>query len=575
MSKENKKSNKKVSKSKKFVLENKPLVAGGLISVVAIAGIISGIYIYNHPPEEKIFTYGMSGNPYAPDPLRALFQWDFFSHVVILQVMEGLFTTEYCNGIYNTINNLAIDQEWSPDGLNFTCNLQQNVFFHDGTQFNAMAVKWNLDRIHSLVPYIGGYLWRLPDDNGWIINETIMIDEFTVRFVLNQPFAPLCNLLASPMAFMLSPSSTPEDEFISTITTDYCGTGPFMFESFTENISLILARNPSYWGNPTELDKIKFQIFFDDTVRLEAMRSKQVSMTFAGGPWTDENRTMLTNTPGIKVKYTNSMMQYYVFMNNAKVNSTMREAISYAFDYLSYIEEFTPYNETRCNSPIPKQLPYSNWEDFDVPYYNITKARKILIDANWNGTEGLSANNNISVGNGWEVKAYSSFPLAEYQFSYDDGDFGYTGQPLSPITNYLAQIGVKVVPEPLSGFEFYGRLFEIWGFNRSMLEELYFLAYNPVYNDPHSVIHPLFSNQETNDNFARVNDSLIQGWLDNASKEINFAARAQLYYQIQERLIEEVFPMLWIHNEQTVDAYLSDMHDVDVHTYIFKNIYFE
>lgn len=575
MSKENKKSNKKVSKSKKFILENKPLVAGGLISVVAIAGIISGVYIYNLLPEEKIFTYGMSGNPYAPDPLRALFQWDFFSHVVILQVMEGLFTTEYSNGMYNTINNLAIDHEWSPDGLNFTCNLQQNVFFHDGTPFNAMAVKWNLDRIHRLVPYIGGYLWRLPDDSGWIINETIMIDEFTVRFVLNQPFAPLRSLLASPMAFMLSPSSTPEDNFISTITTDYCGTGPFMFESFTENFSLILARNPSYWGSPIELDKIKFQIFFDDTARLEAMRSKQVSMTFAGGPWTDENRTMLTNTPGITVKFTNSMTQYYVFMNNAKINSTMREAISYAFDYLSYIEEFTPYNETRCNSPIPKQFPYSNWEDFDVPYYNITKARKILIDANWNGTEGLSANDNISVGNEWEVKANSSFPLAEYQFSYLDGDFGYTGQPLSPITNYLAQIGVKVVPEPLSGVEFYGRLFEIWGFNRSMLEELYFLAYNPVYNDPHSVIHPLFSNQGINDNFARVNDSLIQGWLDNASKEINFAARAQLYYQIQERIIEEVFPMLWIHNEQTVDAYLSDIHDVDVHTYIFKNIYFE
>jgi ABC-type transport system substrate-binding protein len=261
-------------------------------------------------------------------------------------------------------------------------------------------------------------------------------------------------------------------------------------------------------------------------------------------------------------------------MNNVKVNSTMRKAISYAFDYPSYIEEFTPFNETRCNSPIPNQLPYSNWEDFDVPYYNITKARKILIDANWNGTEGLSANDNITSGNEWEVKANSSFPLAEYQFSYRDGDFGLTGQPLGPITNYLAQIGVKVVPEPLSRDEFIGRLFELWGFDRSMLEELYLLGYHPPYNDPHSVIHPLFSTKGKNDNFARVNDTLIQQWLENASKEINSPARALLYYQIQERLIEEVYPMLWLHNDQSVDVYLSNIRALDAKTYIFKEIYF-
>jgi peptide/nickel transport system substrate-binding protein len=574
MSIDHKKSKRKSSKSKKFIAENKPLVAGGFITVVAIAGIISGIYIYNLPPDAQILTYGMIRNPYSPDPLRALFEWDFFSYVVILQVMEGLFTIEYFDGTYNTINNLASDYIWSPDGLNFTCFLKQNVKFHDGTPFDALAVKWNLDRIHRLVPYIGGYLWHLPDDSGWIINQTIIVDDYTVRFVLNQPFTPLRSLLASPMAFMLSPSSTPEDNFIVSITSDYCGTGPFMFESYTENVSLTLTRNPNYWRGPIELNKIIFKIIFDPTTRLDAMKSKELSMTFAGSPWTNENRTLLANTPGITVEYTDTMTQYYLFMNNVKINTTMRKAISFAFDYSSYIEEFMPYNETRSKSPIPKQLPYSNWEDFDVPYYNITKARKILIDANWNGTSGLPVNDDITSGNAWEFKAISSFPLAEYQFSYVNGDYGYTGAPLDSITENLAQIGVKVVPEPLSGYEFYGRLFETWGFNRSMLEELYFLAYNPPYNDPHSVIYPLFSIKGINDNFAQVNDSLIQLWIEEASKEINSTLRDLLYYQIQERLIEEVYPMLWIHNEQTVDAYLTNIRDVDVHTYIFKNMFF-
>jgi len=575
MSLENKKSKKKVNKAKKIIVENKTLVAGALIAVVGIAGILSGLYIYNPPPEEQIFIYGMNRNPRYPDPLIAPFQMDFFSQVVILQVAEGLFTTNYSDGTYNTVPNLATSFVWSPDGLNFTCTIKQNVKFHDGTPFNALAVKWNFDRIHKLVIYIGEFLWRLPDDSGWIINETKVIDDYTVRFVLNQPFAPIRSLFAAQFSVMLSPTSTPEDDFIYTFTKDFCGTGPFMFDVFDENVSLTLSRNPNYWRSSNiKIDKLKFVIIFNHTTRLEEMESKELSMTFAGSPWSNENRTVLANTPGISVEYTDSMIQYYLFMNIKKVNTTMREAISYAFDYSSYIEKFTAYNETRSRSPIPKQLPFSNWEDFEVPYYNITIARQILINANWNGTAGLSANDDISFGNDWEIKTNSSFPLATYQFSYISGDDGYTALPLNPLTEYLAQIGVKVEPEPLSGSEFFGRLMEFWGYNRSMLEELYFIAYNPIYNDPHSVIQPLFTSKGENDNFAQVNDTLIQQWLEAAAGELNNTARDHIYYQIQERLIEKVYPMLWLHNEQSVDTYLSNIRGLDVHTYLFKDINF-
>lgn len=574
MSLDNKKPMKKKSKLTKRISENKTYLAGGIIAVVAVAGLITGINIYITPTEETIFIYGMDSNPNHPDPLRAPFRWDFFSQVIILQVMEGLFKTNYSNGKFETIHHLATRSEWSSDGLNFTCTLKQGVRFHDGTPFNAVAVKWNFDRIHKLVVNIGEYIWRLPDDSGWIINETKIIDEYSIRFVLNQPFAPLPSLFAAQLSVMVSPSSTPEDDFIWMISNDFVGTGPFMFDGYKENVSLTIARNPNYWGTKkAKVDKIKFKIIFDDSSRLEALISKELSMTFAGIPWSDTNRSMLENTPGITLEYTNSMLQNYIYLNTKKVNSTMRKAISYAFNYPSYIEEFALYNEKRCKSPLPVQLPYSNWEDFDVPYYNITKARKILIDASWNGTAGLTANSNLSIGNEWETLANGSSPLARYQFSYIDGGH-FTETPFIPLKAALAQIGVNVEPEPLSGFEFFGRLFEYWGLNRSMLEEFYFGAYNPPYNDPNSLIHSLYSNEGINDNWAQVNDTLIQQWMIEAVQEINSTIREQLYYQIQKRLIEEIYPMLWIHAEQTVDAYLSNVRGVDTHTYFFKNVYF-
>ena len=88
----------------------------------------------------------------------------FDNNIVWSQIIEGLFEHDQSKENSPIIPCLAKDLgTWSPDGLNFTCVLREDVKFHDGTQFNAAAVKWNFDRLYRIsntMPYNDVKVWR-------------------------------------------------------------------------------------------------------------------------------------------------------------------------------------------------------------------------------------------------------------------------------------------------------------------------------------------------------------------------------------------------------------------------------
>jgi ABC-type transport system substrate-binding protein len=138
-------SKKKIPKIKKH---KKSIIVGGLITSVAIVGIISGIILLGgHQSQEEIHTlvFGYINLPICLDPLEVENEAD--THL-LYQIAEGLFDFDE-NG--NIICNLATSSEWSSDDLNLTCFLRDDVYFHDGTPFNATSVKWNFDRILRLL----------------------------------------------------------------------------------------------------------------------------------------------------------------------------------------------------------------------------------------------------------------------------------------------------------------------------------------------------------------------------------------------------------------------------------------
>jgi glutathione transport system substrate-binding protein len=98
-------------------------------------------------------------------------------------------------------NVLAESYTVSPDGLVYTIKLHSGVKFQDGTDFNAEAVKANLDRASNPDNHLKRYnLYKN-------IASTEAVDPTTVKITLKQPFSAFINILAHPATAMISPAA--------------------------------------------------------------------------------------------------------------------------------------------------------------------------------------------------------------------------------------------------------------------------------------------------------------------------------------------------------------------------------
>ncbi|MFX1379622.1 MAG: ABC transporter substrate-binding protein [Promethearchaeota archaeon] len=545
----------------------KPLISGSIIASIAIAGIIGGIYLINLDKRKGgTFIMGYGGGLEVIDPVIVY----FYDPIAFVQIAEPLFnekvnqTTDY----HENVPHLALEGVWSDDLLNFTCTLREGIRFHDGTQFNASAVKWNFDRLQNFSHPFLTYLWYHPDGT-LILNRTEVIDDYIVRFVLNKPYVPFRSLLTHPQAYIISPTSTPKNRYLNASTEKVVGTGPYIFKSNIVYVNTTLEKNENYWGRPKPvIDKLVF-------LSVNYIESNEIFFAeetdYAVG--NDSYWEAYMNDTTIVVDDFVEKGFDYLGMNNQRINTTMRKAISYALNYSAILElhDFHSHgSQIRCQSPLPLGTLYSNWGDFDVPYYNISIARQVLKDANWPGTESLIVNDNITTGNEWETLANGPTPLGIYNISYVLGkEETFRGELPGIVLECLKQIGVKVDVLGLTSPDNFNNIF-------TSNIDLFWVGWIIDFNDPANTINAVFSSKiDGESNYQQTNDSIVQEWMEEGLVETNLVQRAHLYYNIQKRLIEEVFPVALLYSCVWYDVYRSNLRGWgDWGAGAFKNMFF-
>ena len=572
---------KKGSKKKRIFVEHKPVVVGSMIAAVAIAGMVGGIIWYIEAIQQgkmKDTLISSYDGLWFNDTLWEDW-WGYgaalTAQMIINQIAEGLFQYEIIEDYTRIAPCLALNGTWSPDGLNFTCHLRRDAKFHDGTPFNATAVKWNFDRLQNLLnnmSYSG--IWYDFEGN-MILNRTEIIDTYIVKFVLNRPFIPFPSMLCSLQSSILSPRIAQLNDFIE-VDTNLIGTGPFKYDSSTYlyepiymlyyTVNTTLLANPDYWGGPPKLNKLIFKYFENNTERYEKMIKGEIDLTYLY-PWAPEN---YTDHPEITLNYIDTSMVNYVLIDNSLINATMRKALSYAVNYSKILDIERPRYEggvIRARSPLSKGVLYSNWEDFELPYYNITIARQVLKDVNWNGTAGaLTANDNITTGNEWENLVTAGNPLAIYNFTYVVTSWWHNAYK-DLVTENFKQIGIELNPIPLATW---------WEYRISANSQFLIVGWYPDYNDPSSCINPMFSNKADGfENWGQVNDTLVQQWMDAALIEKNETTRERLFYNIQKRLIEEVYPCMWTYTERYCNIHGPNLRGINYNLWPYKESFKE
>jgi peptide/nickel transport system substrate-binding protein len=267
--------------------------------------------------------------------------------------------------------DLALSWVVAADGKAITFKLRQGIKFHDGTPFNAQAVKSNID---NLIPPNAKIL------SG--ITSVDVIDEYTVK--LNLPEYNnliLHHFAANPATFMYSPEALKKNG-ADWATTHPVGTGPFMLKDYQPNVSLTLVKNPHYWqkGLPY-LDGMEMPIVPDPMTQMLTFKAGQVNAVYdatqvAAAQLRDEGYPLMVATGG------------FVGMSFDTKNSEIfskrqvRQAIEYAID-----------KEAICSGPgqglvTPMyQLVSSRSPDYNkdcLPRkYDPAKAKKLLAEAGY------------------------------------------------------------------------------------------------------------------------------------------------------------------------------------------------
>ena len=224
---------------------------------------------------------------------------------------------------------LALSWDTSKDGKAITFKLRKGVKFHDGTDFNAAAAKFNLDKLIPPNPVV---------IQG--IDSVDIVDTYTIKIKLTAYNNIILYHLASNYAcYMYSPTALQKNG-TDWATTHPVGTGPFMLKDFQPNVSLTYVKNPNYWekGLPY-LDGIEINTVPDPMTTVLAFKAGQAHAVYAAHTTTAaqlrEAGYPLQIAPGnsVALSFDSKNSEYFS-------KRQVREAIEYAID-----------KEAICNGP--------------------------------------------------------------------------------------------------------------------------------------------------------------------------------------------------------------------------------
>jgi peptide/nickel transport system substrate-binding protein len=243
-------------------------------------------------------------------------QWALDGHFVASAIYDPLMAVAPDRRI---VPELAEVVEHNADFTRWTLHLREGVRFHDGTLFDAAAVKANLDASRSGL----GAVALQP------VETVEVVDRFTVAVDMTSPWSAFPATLAGQQGYMAAPRTLAD----GSASTDPVGTGPFVFDRWVPDGHLEVSRNDHYWqhGKPY-LDGIQFRPIVDNTSRRAALFAGSLDMMFTYEP---NDVEALRSTPGNRVLTDLEAEETVVVLNEARPpfdQATARRAIAYATD---------------------------------------------------------------------------------------------------------------------------------------------------------------------------------------------------------------------------------------------------
>jgi peptide/nickel transport system substrate-binding protein len=289
---------------------------------------------------------------------------------------------------------LATSWEVSEDGREITFHLREGVTFHDGTPFNAEAVKFNFERTMSLPPKAA---WQFMAGDKY--KETQVVDEYTIKMIYNEPHAGLFVMLSDGALGIDSPAG------VEKYGDDYgvkglVGTGPFLWKEWVKDDHLSFVRNPDYAWAPQELFKHQGPAYLEEfgckampefATLAAAVEIGEIHVARA----MEQDAVTFMDMEGFGVELVPKAGTTRYYMMNLETAPTdelaVREAVLYAIDKQAIIDtpRFSGIGEPGV-APLPSNMVPGGVDEFkDLTYpYDPEKSKALLEEAGWVDADG-------------------------------------------------------------------------------------------------------------------------------------------------------------------------------------------
>ena len=269
---------------------------------------------------------------------------------------------------------LAESWEFADGDRTLRLTLREGVVFHDGTPFDAEAVRANIDRGKTLpTSSVRADLAA--------VTEAVVVDPRTVELRLGAPAGSLPALLADRAGMMVSPAAFANED----LDLRPVGTGPYEVTDHQPGVVINYERFADYWDPDVQtLGGIELQMQLDPEVRLRGVTGGQADATQL-----NPDQVEAAEGPGISVQSEQSLGSFALFLNKTRPglsDQRVREAISLAIDREGIAEAL---QAGRC-TPSVQFFPEDYWAhnpDIEVPDRDLDRSRELLADA---GQENLA-----------------------------------------------------------------------------------------------------------------------------------------------------------------------------------------
>lgn len=424
---------------------------------------------------------------------------------------------------------LARSWQVSGDGLTYTFDLRDDVTFHDGTRFDAAAVKANLDKFRE-----PGYNPAVAAVQLKAFDRAEVLSPTRIRITLTEPDALFLDFLASPYGGQVSPRSLREARDVAFGGPDLVGTGPFILDRYVQGQEIRYRRNPAYrWPpagaghqGPAHLAEITYRFLPEAAVRVGALTSGQVQV-IEGVPATET--TLIERDPQLTLRTAlNSGTAFSYYFNTSHPpfdDRRVRQAFREAVDVDAVLRSVYRGTATRAWSIVAKASPFYDAGLEGTYGGDVAEANALLDAAGWR--ERDAEGYRVRDGRRLTVRSVAAAP-----FVRDRRDV-------------LAQ-AIQAQVKRNAGIDFQLRIVDQGTAQKAVEEDAYEIFENSRGDSDAGAALNLILTGKGAINRTRFSDPELDGWLARAAATADQGERKELYAKAQRKAVTEeaiVFPL--------------------------------